>query len=372
MHLIGRLTLALALSAAPIAQAAALPPAEIFAKASQSIVVVETQDARGKALGQGSGVVVGPGLVVTNCHVLKSADSAHVSYKGRRFETSVRHIDMPRDLCSIDVAGLVAPSATIGTSELRVGEKVYTIGAPQGLELTLGEGLLSSRRGSGTDALLQVSAPISQGSSGGGLFDEAGRLIGITTMYLRDSQQLNFAVPVEWISELPARHKPLQAATSTSATTPSRSNTKDAARAAADAAAAAAEAAADAAADADDAEEANQRWHEVDGTSNFDRFLDSETYSITGNRAKVWVRDVRHKVETTGDMAHVKETLALWEYDCTNRTACLLASTAYTASGKVLSDRTYSYATPMQLTPESVGESTYNVMSQVVKQSKGR
>jgi hypothetical protein len=52
-----------------------------------------------------------------------------------------------------------------------------------------------------------VTAPVSPGSSGGGLFDAQGRLIGITTLYLKDSQQLNFAIPVEWIAALPTRNR---------------------------------------------------------------------------------------------------------------------------------------------------------------------
>jgi hypothetical protein len=71
---------------------------------------------------------------------------------------------------------------------------VYTVGAPSGLDLTLGEGLVSSLRTHNGYRYIQTTAPISAGSSGGGLFDSSGNLIGITTFLIRDAQNLNFAV----------------------------------------------------------------------------------------------------------------------------------------------------------------------------------
>jgi tetratricopeptide (TPR) repeat protein len=93
------------------------------------------------------------------------------------------------------------------TSRLKVGARVYAIGAPKGLELTLSEGIISSLREVDGGQYLQISAPISPGSSGGVMFDEEGQLIGLPTFYVAEGQQLNFAVPVEWITELPERHK---------------------------------------------------------------------------------------------------------------------------------------------------------------------
>ena len=80
--------------------------------------------------------------------------------------------------------------------ELKVGSRVYAIGSPRGLEQTISDGLLSGVRRSadGSFTALQVTVPISRGSSGGGLFDAQGRLIGITTFTLRDAQNLNFAL----------------------------------------------------------------------------------------------------------------------------------------------------------------------------------
>ncbi len=82
-----------------------------------------------------------------------------------------------------------------------MGEPVYAVGAPQGLELSLSEGIVSQLRG-GPPPLIQTTVAISQGSSGGGLFNAEGELVGITTFYLKEGQSLNFALPVEWIGEV--------------------------------------------------------------------------------------------------------------------------------------------------------------------------
>lgn len=199
--------LALALLA-PFAVAADLRPSELFRVASQTIVVMEALDDAGTPIAQGSGVTIAPGVVVSNCHVFSQAAIAAVRYQTQRYAAVLRHGDSERDLCSFSVEGLPAPAAVLGvTSTLAVGDRAYAIGAPQGLELTLSDGLLSGFRGEGPVRLIQTTVPISPGSSGGGLFDSSGRLIGITTMYLDKGQQLNFAVPVEWINELPARHQ---------------------------------------------------------------------------------------------------------------------------------------------------------------------
>jgi S1-C subfamily serine protease len=78
-----------------------------------------------------------------------------------------------------------------------VGERAYSVGTPSGLEQTLGEGLISGLREDKGIKLVQTSAPISPGSSGGGLFDASGNLIGITTFMLRETQSLNFAIAAQ-------------------------------------------------------------------------------------------------------------------------------------------------------------------------------
>ncbi len=184
----------------------ATPATKVFESVSPSVVVVFAMDKAGKETSQGSGVVIASGVIVTNCHVLEDGVTYAVEHKKRRHPARLRHADWDRDVCSLSATGVTAPAVPLGsTRNLKVGHKVYAVGAPKGLELTLSEGILSSLRELDGGRYLQISAPISPGSSGGGLFDEEGRLIGLPTFYLSDGQQLNFAVPVEWIQTLPQR-----------------------------------------------------------------------------------------------------------------------------------------------------------------------
>lgn len=191
-----------------VSSANANTPEQVFVHASPSIVVVDVIDAKGKLIGLGSGVVIGIGQVITNCHVAQKNQSIQVRQSGNTFKATLQFADRTRDLCQLSVPTLQAPSVTLGTTKnLAIGQRVYAIGAPQGLELTLSEGLISSLRNYEGSQYIQTSAAISSGSSGGGLFDEKGRLIGITTFYFSEGQNLNFALPVDWISELPMREK---------------------------------------------------------------------------------------------------------------------------------------------------------------------
>lgn len=175
---------------------------EVFAQASRSVVTIVSFAASGEPIGLGSGVVVARGRVVTNCHVLRGADSVGVAHQDVGYEAQVADSMVSRDLCLLAVSNLRAPALTLGRAEdLRVGQRVFALGAPHGLELTFSEGMVSSLRGGEALQLIQTSAPISPGSSGGALLARDGKLIGITTMGSREGQNLNFAVPADWIAD---------------------------------------------------------------------------------------------------------------------------------------------------------------------------
>ncbi|MGE5492623.1 MAG: trypsin-like peptidase domain-containing protein [Actinomycetota bacterium] len=192
-------------------QVQALTATEFYEKVSPSVWKVITYDQDGLALSQGSAVVVGPERLITNCHVLRKAKRFVVRQDNTAHGATLEYLDVQRDLCQIKVKNLVAPAvAVVGTRGAKVGQSVFTLGNPKGLELTLGAGLLSALRKDENDNIVwvQTSAPVSSGSSGGGLFDEQGRLIGITSLIIAgvDAQNLSFALPAEWIADLPARH----------------------------------------------------------------------------------------------------------------------------------------------------------------------
>lgn len=83
------------------------------------------------------------------------------------------------------------------STSLEVGETLFAIGSPRGQENTLSQGLLSGIRRDSGITYIQTTAPISPGSSGGGLFDQYGNLVGITTLEISDSQSLNFAIAID-------------------------------------------------------------------------------------------------------------------------------------------------------------------------------
>jgi serine protease Do len=195
------------------APAATLPTAElsaadIFKMNQGSIVVVRGASGASTSLGmsQGSGVVIADEEVVTNCHVARAATDLTVRIGNQSLPARVRYRDQGHDLCQLTVRGLKAPAVALApVASLAVGSKVYAIGAPQGLELSLSDGVVSSLRAFGGSSLIQTTAAISPGSSGGGLFDSKGQLVGITTFQSRTGQNLNFAVPSDWISTLQLR-----------------------------------------------------------------------------------------------------------------------------------------------------------------------
>lgn len=163
----------------------------------------------------GSAVVYAPGRLVTNCHVLApglDADARQLAVEikaaGQRTGRPARlaAADPERDLCILDVAGLDAPPVALASTRgLTVGQSVYAVGSPRGLELTLSGGLISALRKTGMEPIIQTDAAVSPGSSGGGLFDAQGRLIGIVTFNVQGGQNLNFALPAEWIKDAAQR-----------------------------------------------------------------------------------------------------------------------------------------------------------------------
>lgn len=184
------------------AQIHALAPDQVFDKVKDSIVVVKSFDAKGKIQEQGSGVLLASGRVATNCHVVAGGSSYTVVQGTQAVAALFFAGERDKDICLLDVKNFTGKPAQVGTTKsLKVGAKVYAVGAPRGLELSLSDGIVSQLRG-GPPPMIQTTAAISPGSSGGGLFDDEGRLIGLTSLYMKGGQNLNFAMPVEWISEL--------------------------------------------------------------------------------------------------------------------------------------------------------------------------
>ncbi len=150
----------------------------------------------------GSGVVVAPGVVATNCHVTRASVRVQVHAGNETFSASTQRVMAEQDLCVLAVPGLRAPSARIGASgSLNKGDAVVAIGYPRGggMSGSRGEVLGLYRFGSGF--AVQSTAYFTHGSSGGGLFDVSGALVGLLTFYrtVDGGASAYFAIPVEWL-----------------------------------------------------------------------------------------------------------------------------------------------------------------------------
>lgn len=179
-------------------------PIKIYKYVKKSVWVVVAAKSRralerSEGLSQGSAVAVSKSHLVTNCHVLKGRPVVGIVRGQKVLEARiiVRHVATDRCVLAVDEPVLEPVHGIRTFKSLKIGEKVFTVGAPRGLEATLGQGLISGLRKSKGRRLVQTTAPISPGSSGGGLFDESANLLGVTTFLLRQSQSLNFAIAAQ-------------------------------------------------------------------------------------------------------------------------------------------------------------------------------
>ncbi len=192
-------------------------PSVVFITISQRVVDYWTRNVTEVPRGNGSGFIWDDsGHVVTNHHVIAGASRATVRLNdGRSFDAAVIGASPDHDLAvlRIDVEFALPPPVPVGTSnDLRVGQKVFAIGNPFGLDYTLTSGLvsalnrsLSAETGVLIEGLVQTDAAINPGNSGGPLLDSAGRLIGINTAIFSPSGAyagIGFAVPVDTVNRV--------------------------------------------------------------------------------------------------------------------------------------------------------------------------
>jgi len=178
---------------------------KIFRENNKAVVVIISYDSKGNPIGQGSGFVVREdGAIVTNYHVISNASDIRIKAGDRMFKVNgFLHIDKENDavMLKADAKGLL--SVKIGDiSKINIGEKVYVISSPQGFENTISDGILSGLREITSERkILQITAPVSEGSSGGPVFNKNGEVIGIATFIVKKAQNLNFAMPVNLVKD---------------------------------------------------------------------------------------------------------------------------------------------------------------------------
>jgi len=196
--------LALAL---PATRAAAQPDVvAITRRASPAVITLNTYNAAGRKTGLGSGFFLSDGRIATNRHVIEgSARVEAVTQDERRLGTATFAEAVGGATADLAILPRITnPPATLplaaGLPE--VGEAVIVIGAPEGLSNTVSTGIVSAIRRIQGKTLVQISAPISHGSSGGPVLNSRGQVIGVSVSVLSEGQNLNFAVPVTELSRL--------------------------------------------------------------------------------------------------------------------------------------------------------------------------
>ncbi|HUG38887.1 MAG TPA: trypsin-like peptidase domain-containing protein, partial [Longimicrobiales bacterium] len=180
-------------------------PAQIAAGTAPAVVSIRAL-ADGIEVASGSGFVMrADGVIVTNLHVVEDAASLEVELAtGETFtDVYVLGTDDRRDIALLKLPTARLPALEPGDANaLAVGDAVFVMGNPMGLERTFSDGLVSARRVLDGVAYLQISAPISTGSSGGPVLNAAGEVVGMATATLADGQNLNLAVPMSYAEGL--------------------------------------------------------------------------------------------------------------------------------------------------------------------------
>ncbi len=218
------LVLAMGLAVTPSVQAQT--PREIAKAVFPSVVsIVAVDETRAIQFGrslfvqprgrQGSGFFVREDVVATNAHVVQGALRGLAKVIGQETMHEVLGaiaFDVQNDLALLRLSGIRGRPLPLGDpAAVGVGDQVYAVGSPQGLEGTFSPGLLSAIRKGETGMLYQITAPISQGSSGGPILNDKGQVIGVAVGIMREGQNLNFAVPVAYLQALLARPPKLTA-----------------------------------------------------------------------------------------------------------------------------------------------------------------
>ena len=186
---------------------------ELVQRALAATVSVEVEDENGTKLGRGSGFFVRRNLVATNFHVIDGAARASVKLVNTETKYRVEGVtasDETNDLALLKVAMYGVTPLPLGNSDMvQITESVYVVGNPKDFEGTVSDGIISGRRDKGGKERLQMTAPISPGSSGGPVLNQMGEVIGVSVSLYNPlfAQNLNFAIPSNTLRALLKRSK---------------------------------------------------------------------------------------------------------------------------------------------------------------------
>ena len=199
----------LILSLGKISVANVQTPQQIAKKALAATVLLTMKDANGEPLGLGSGFFVDTNLVATNFHVIEGASRGTVKLVGQETEYNIAGVtamDETNDLAILQVSVPSVQPLSLGDSDtVEIGDRIYVAGNPKGyFEGTFSDGIISAIRGDSTSKRLQMTAPVFSGSSGGPVLNVKGEVVGVSFATFRDGQNLNFAIPSNYLKGLVA------------------------------------------------------------------------------------------------------------------------------------------------------------------------
>ena len=173
---------------------------------SASVLKIEVLRVQG-GVSLGSGVVVAPEKIFTNCHVTHDALEINVLRGGVRWPAASQMSDVDHDLCLLRVPGLNASVVTLGQADrLKPGQAVIALGYTGGVRMQHSRGIVLALHRFDGSRVIQSSNWFSSGASGGGLFDEDLHLVGILTFHLRGGDAHYFAAPAEWLQAMLDAH----------------------------------------------------------------------------------------------------------------------------------------------------------------------
>jgi len=202
MHLRHRVAAALPLAAftlaAPHAASAQPDVVSITRRASPAVVTLYAYNSTGRRMSLGSGFFLPDGRIATNRHVVEGATRMTAQAANERELGSAQYAEAVGRTADLAILPRIAtPPATLTLANRlpEPGESVVVIGAPEGLSNTVSTGIVSAIRSIQGRTLVQISAPISHGSSGGPVLNMRGEVIGVSVSVLSEGQNLNFAVP---------------------------------------------------------------------------------------------------------------------------------------------------------------------------------
>lgn len=182
----------------------ALTAQQVYQKVNNAVFILYSFDYQTHQVkARGSAVAVGKNIVVTNCHVALSGDYLLIKLHYQSNKSQVARLfykNEKQDLCLLEIPDVNFAAVKMRPSRnVKIGEVVYAVGNPKGTERTISQGIISNKHEVEDGVWLQTDATIYFGSSGGGLFDANGNLIGITT---KMGGNFGFALPTEWIAQV--------------------------------------------------------------------------------------------------------------------------------------------------------------------------